>query len=192
MADSPSIDGDEWLDCTRYVVWPVARLPPVEPGGLDRSEATRDLECMRGGILLSARLGRQVFPRRRVKDCCSYHSVDWHRASAVAVDVARQVPQAPRAWDEDGSRWDSEGESWQQARRRIGALLAASALADAERDAAESLLLPVDGTILGHMAGDRQLSYVGGMHRAHALLSAGVRRTVIIRSRCCRPDQDCG
>lgn len=192
MADSSTTDEDEWPDCTRYVVFPVARLPPVEPGGLDRSEAARNLECMRGGIPLSVRLGRQVFPRRRAKDCCSYHSVDWHHASAVAVDVARQVPEAPRAWDEDGYRWDSDGEVWQQAWRRIGELLTASALPDAERDAAESLLLPVDGIILGHMAGDRQLSYVGGMHRAHALLSAGVRRTVIIRSRCCRPDRDCG
>lgn len=187
MADSLTVDEDEWPDCTRYVVWPVARLPPLRPGDLDRSETTRDLDCMRGGIPLNVRLGRQIFPRRGIRDCCMYHSVDWHRVSAVAIDVARQVPEAPRAWDED-----PDGEFWRQTQRHISELLTASVLTDAERRAAESLLLPDDGIILGHVAGDHQLSYTGGMHRAHALLIAGVRRTVIIRSRCCQPDQDCG
>jgi hypothetical protein len=193
MADGQTADdGDEWPDCTRYVVWPVARLPPLKPGDLDRSETARDLDCMRGGIPLNVRLRRQIFPRHGVRDCCTYHSVNWHRVSAVAIDVARRVPEAPRARDEDGSRWDPGGEFWLQAQCRISELLTASALTDAERRAAESLLLPDDGIILGHMAGDSQLSYTGGMHRAHALLIAGVRRTVIIRDRCCRPDRDCG
>jgi len=192
MSDGLTADEDEWPDCTRYVVWLVARLPPLGPGDLDRLETARDLDCMRGGIPLNVRLGRQVFPRRGVRDCCIYHSVDWHRVSAVAIGVARRVPEAPRAWDEDGSRWDPYGESWRQAQCRINELLTASALTDAERRAAESLLLPDDGIMLGHMAGDRRLSYTGGMHRAQALLSVGVRRTVIIRSRCCRSDRDCG
>ena len=191
MADSLSAGEGEWPECTRYVVFPVARLPPLEPGNLDRSERERGLECMRGGIPLSIRLGRQLFSRRGARDCCVYHSVDWRRVSAVAVDVARRVPDAPRLWDQDGSRWDPDGERWWQARCHIGELLTATALTDAERSFAESLLLPHDGIILGHMAGDRRLSYTGGMHRAHALLAAGVRRTVIIRSRCCRPDRDC-
>lgn len=192
MADGQTADGDEWPDCTRYVVWPVVRLPQLKPRDLDRSEAARDLDCMRGGIPLSVRLRRQTFPRRGVRDCCTYHSVNWHRVSVVAIDVARRVPEAPRAWDEDGSRWDPDGEFWRQAQCRISELLSASALTDAERRAAESLLLPDDGIILGHIASDSQLSYTGGMHRAHALLIAGVRRTVIIRDRCCRPDRDCG
>jgi hypothetical protein len=86
---------DEWPNCTRYVVFPVARLPPLEPGDLNRSEAARNLACMRGGIPLSVRVGRQLFPRRGARDCCIYHSVDWHRVSAVAIDVARRVPGAP-------------------------------------------------------------------------------------------------
>jgi hypothetical protein len=192
MADSLNVDDDEWPYCRRYVVWPVVRLPPIKPGALDRMETTRDLDCMRGGIPLSVRVGRQIFPRRGSRDCCAYHSVDWHRVTAVAIDVARRVPEAPRAWDEDGSDWDSDGESWRWAQGRISELLTASVLSDAERRAAESLLLPYDGIILGHMAGDHLLSYTGGMHRAHALLIAGVRRTVIIRYRCCRPDRDCG
>ena len=194
MADSLTVDEDEdeWPYCRRYVVWPVVRLPPLKPGALDRTETTRDLDCMRGGIPLSIRLGRQIFPRRGARDCCEYHSVDWHRVSVVAIDVARRVPEAPSAWDEDGPCWDSDGEVWRQAQCRISGLLTASALTDAERHAAESLLLPYDGIILGHMAGDSHLSYTGGMHRAHALLIAGVRRTVIIRYRCCRPDRDCG
>lgn len=192
MADSLTVDEDEWPVCTRYVVWTVARLPSLKPGDLDRSETIRDLDCMRGGIPLSVRLGRQMVPRRGVRGCCTYHSVDWHRVSAAAIDVARRVPEAPKAWDEDGSRSDPSGEFWEQAQSRISELLSASVLTDVERRAAESLLLPDDGIILGHMAGDSQLSYTGGMHRAHALLIAGVRRTVIIRDRCCRPDRDCG
>lgn len=186
MVENLTAGEDEWPECTRYVVWSVARLPPLKPGDLDRSESARDLDCMRDGIPLSIRLRRQIFPRRRIRGCCTYHSVDWRRASAVAIGVARRVPEAPKAWDED-----PDGEFWQQAQCRISELLTASALADSERRAAESLLFPEDGIILGHMAGDDQLSYTGGMHRAHALLIAGVRRTVIIRSRCCRPDRDC-
>jgi hypothetical protein len=189
MADSLTADEDEWPDCTRYVFFPVVRLPPLEPGDLDRMGATRD--CMRGGIPPSVRLGRQLFPRRQARNCCIYHSVNWHRVSAVAIDVARQVPDAPRLWDENCSPSDPDGEIWEQTWSRIGELLTASALTDAERRFAESLLWPGDGIIVGHMAGHRDLSYTGGMHRAHALLAAGVRRTVIIRSRCCRPDRDC-
>lgn len=185
------MDEDEWPQCTRYAVFPVARLPPLEPGDLKRSEAARNLACMRGGIPLSVRLGRQLFPLRGARDCCTYHSVDWHRVSAVAIDVARRVPDAPRAWDEDGLGGDTDGEIWEQAWCRIAELLTASALTDTERRFAESLLWPLDGIVLGHIAGQRDLSYTGGMHRAHALLAAGVRRTVIIRSRCCRPDRDC-
>ena len=192
MADSLNVDDDEWPYCRRYVVWPVVQLPPIKPGALDRMEAIRDLDCMRGGIPLSVRVGRQISPRRGSRDCCTYHSVDWHRVTAVAIDVARRAPEAPGAWDEDGSDWDSDGESWRRAEGRISELLTASVLSDEERRAAESLLLPYDGIILGHMAGDHQLSYTGGMHRAHALLIAGVRRTLIIRYRCCRPDRDCG
>ena len=185
------LTGDESPECTRYAIWPVVRLPPLRPGDLDRSETARDLSCMRAGVPVSLRLGRQVLLRREVRDCCTYHSVDWHRASAVAIDVARQVPEAPRAWDENGSRRDPEGERWWRAQDRIGELLTASGLTDDERRAAESLLSPHDGILLAHIESDRKLSYLGGMHRAHALLSAGVRRTVIIRSRCCRPDRDC-
>ena len=70
MADSPTAVGeDEWPDRTRYVVFPVARLPPLKPSALDRSETARDLDCMRAGIPLSVRLGRQLFPRRGARDC---------------------------------------------------------------------------------------------------------------------------
>ena len=187
MVENLTAGEDEWPECTRYVVWSVARLPPLKPGDLDRSESARDLDCMRDGIPLSIRLGRQIFPRRRIRDCCTYHSVDWHRASAVAIDVARRVPEAPKAWDR-GIQTASSG----------GRLSAASvncsprALSLMPSDVLRSrCFCPEDGIILGHMAGDDQLSYTGGMHRAHALLIAGVRRTVIIRSRCCRPDRDC-
>ena len=193
MTDSltADMDEDEWPRCTRYVVYPVARLPPLEPGDLERSEAARDLDCMRGGIPLSVRLGRQLFPREEPWTAACTTQWTGTVLSAVAIDVARQVPDAPRLWDEDCSRSDPDSELWWQARCRIGELLTASALTDAERRFAESLLLPLNGIVLGHMAYHRHLSYTGGMHRAHALLAAGVRRTVIIRSRCCQPDRDC-
>ena len=174
MADGLTTDEDEWPDCTRYAIWPVVRLPSLRPGDLDRLEAGRDLGCMRVGVPFSIRLGRQIFPRRRVRDCCIYHSVDWHRVSAVAIDVARRVPEAPTAWDEDGPYWDSDGEVWRQAHCRISELLTASALTDAERRAAESLVLPNDEIVLGHMAGNSQLSCTGVMHQTHTLPIAGV------------------
>ena len=58
MTDGLTEDDGEWPDCTRYVVWPVARLPPLKPGDLDRSETARDLDCMRRGIPLGVRLRR--------------------------------------------------------------------------------------------------------------------------------------
>jgi hypothetical protein len=77
-----------------------------------------------------------------------------------------------REWEEQQER---EFDRWQGSQDKIKRLLAASGLADRERQAAASLLDPEDGIILGHWAGDeRRLRYTGGMHRAHALLSAGV------------------
>ncbi|MFF0945515.1 hypothetical protein ACFYE2_14995 [Kocuria sp. CPCC 205300] len=41
-------------------------------------------------------------PYRRVRQCCWYHSVDWHEATSVAEDVLRRALTQPTA--RDGSR----------------------------------------------------------------------------------------
>jgi len=94
-----------------------------------------------------------------------------------------------REWEEQQER---DFDRWQGPQDEVNRLLVASGLADREREAAASLLDPEDGILLAHWARDeRRLHYVGGMHRAHALLSAGVRWTVVLRHHCCSPDKDC-
>jgi hypothetical protein len=197
----------EWPDTQWYVILPVAYLPAVKAGSLERMESNRNPACMRDGIPAPVRIGRQLIPRPP-RQCCSYHSIDWHLASAAAVSIARRVPAAaermpgylfpPRQggpgsaefqkWEEEQDR---EFEPWQGPQDQAERLLAASNLADREREAAASLLDPEDGIILTHCGSDRRLHYTGGMHRAHALLSAGVRWTVVLRTLCCSPDRDC-
>ena len=36
-------------------------------------------------------LARQVIPRRRTRDCCYYHRVNWRQVSAAAIRVTRQA-----------------------------------------------------------------------------------------------------
>jgi hypothetical protein len=87
---------EDWPIAVRYqIVW-VARLPSVGPGSLERSEEDRTPACMQYGVPIDTRIGRQIIPRSHVQRCCWYHSVDWHRASAAAINVAREVPDAPR------------------------------------------------------------------------------------------------
>jgi hypothetical protein len=200
--------GGEWPNTQWYVILPVACLPAVEAGSLERMEPSRNPICMMGGIPAQIRIGRQLIPRRP-RQCCSYHSIDWRLASAAAVSIARHVPEAagrmpgcffPLRLDGPGSsdfkKWEEEQDReftrWQGSQDEVEHLLAASGLADREREAAASLLDPEDGIILTHRAGnDRRLYYTGGMHRAHALLSAGARWTVVLRTLCCSPDRDC-
>jgi hypothetical protein len=188
--------------------WRYVTVSPPVLLGARKPEASRDPACMKRGIPAHVRIGRQLVPRGP-RECCSYHSIDWGRAAAAAVSVARQVPAAAErmpsplgalAFDGPDSaefkEWEQQQERefdrWQDSQDEVKRLLAASGLADREREAAASLLDPEDGIILGHLAGDeRPLHYTGGMHRAHALLSAGVRWTVVLREYCCWPDKDC-
>jgi hypothetical protein len=163
---------------------------------------------MKKGIPIYVRIGRQLISQGP-RECCSYHSIDCRRASAAAVSIARQVPTAAermpsylaslafdspdsaefREWEQ---RQEHEFDRWQGSQDEVKRLLAASGLSEGEREAAASLLNPEDGIILSHWAGDnRRLHYTGGMHRAHALLSAGVRWTVVLRQYCCWPGKNC-
>jgi hypothetical protein len=171
-------------------------------------EASRDPACMKKGIPTHVRIGRQLIPQGP-RECCSYHSIDWRRASAAAVSLARQVPTAAEkmpsrltslAFDDPDSagfrEWEQQQEHefdrWQGSQDEVKRLLAVSGLAEDERKAAASLLDSEDGIILAHLAGDnRRLHYTGGMHRAHALLAAGVHWTVVLRQYCCSPGKDC-
>lgn len=169
---------DTWCEATWYVIYPVALLPRLEPGSLDRSESQRSPGCMRRGMPLRERLGRQVV-RRRPRDCCYYHGVNWRRVASVAVRIAYEVPLATQ-WDppDDCSEAD-----------RAHELAGACGLPEREREAVRDLLNPVTGIDLGHIG--RSLGYANGQHRAHALMSAGVRWVPAIWEHCCRETLDC-
>jgi hypothetical protein len=63
-------------------------------------------------------------------------------------------------------------------------LIEALDLPERQQEAVETLLSPDDGITLDHLAGDRwRLSYMEGRKRTHAMLEAGVHRTVVIHWR---------
>lgn len=142
----------------RYkVVW-VWRMPRPNP--------FRARKCMPAGISWRTRLWRQLFPRRRVMDCCEYHSVDWHRVSRSVVRIARQASRT-------GLRGDDLAD------KAYDLVDAAQRLTPAERAAAATLISPAEGIQLLRPKSWRT-SYVNGQHRSQAMLDAGVRRTVIV------------
>jgi hypothetical protein len=142
------------------VIW-AARLPRPAP--------FRAPGCMPSGISWPDRLRRQILRRTDVRDCCEYHSVNWHRVSRTAIRIARQA-------DRSGARGDELAD---QARA-----LAESAedLTPAERAAAATLVCPAEGIQLCR-SGTWRTAYVNGQHRSQAILGAGVLRTVIVRWR---------
>lgn len=47
--------------------------------------------CMAAPVPWPVRLARQVIPRAHIRDCCWPHSIDWRKASAVAIRLARRL-----------------------------------------------------------------------------------------------------
>lgn len=184
----------EWCTAQWYVIYPVALLPRLERGSFDYSEQERSNACMQHGMPLRERLGRQIV-RRGPKECCYYHSVDWCRAAAEAIRIAHEVPLAaelPPYWPEDDT--DEAEEAYERAwepQDEMRKLARACGLRQREREAVEELLSPATAICLVHSAGERRLGYQNGRHRAHALMSAGVRWVPVIRHHCCRETQDC-
>jgi hypothetical protein len=135
----------EWCHANWYVIYPVALLPHLEWNSFNYSEAERSNRCMRRGMPLWERLGRQVI-RRRSRDCCYYHSVDWRTVAAEASRIAREVPlaaQLPSGWPEDDS--DEAEQAYERAwqpQDDARDLAAACDLPEREREAVEELLSP--------------------------------------------------
>jgi hypothetical protein len=126
-------------------------------------------DCMAAPVPWAARLARQAVPRTDTQDCCWHHRIDWRAAAAAAVRIARQVNREHITGEE--GLYD-----------RACDLIRASGLPEQQQDAVETLLNPHDGITLDHLAGDRwRLSYMNGRKRTHAMLEAGVRRTVTVR-----------
>jgi hypothetical protein len=182
----------EWCYASWYVIYPVALLPHLERDSFGYAEPERSNMCMRRGMPLGERLGRQVV-RMRPRDCCYYHSVDWRRVAAEARRIAHEVPlaaQSPPWWPADDS--DEAEQAYERAwqpHEHVRDLAAACGLAESEREALRELLDPATAIWPVHMGSS--LDYQNGRHRAHALMSAGVRWVPVIRNHCCRETEDC-
>jgi hypothetical protein len=184
----------EWCHANWYVIHPVALLPQLERDSFDYAEPQRSNNCMRRGMPLWERLGRQAI-RMRPRDCCYYHGVDWRTVAAEAVRIARAVPlaaQMPPWWAEDDS--DEAEQAYERAwqpHHQADDLAAACDLPERECEAVQELLAPATAIWLHHLAGSPSLDYQNGRHRAQALMSAGVRWVPVIRNHCCHEAQDC-
>jgi GNAT superfamily N-acetyltransferase len=183
----------EWCTAQWYVIYPVALLPRLERGSFKYSEAQRSNSCMQHGMPLQERLGRQIL-RPGPRECCYYHSVDWRQVAAEAVRIACEVPlaaQMPPGWAKDDS--DEAEEAYERAwqpHERMRELARACGLPERERKAVQELLSPATAIWLVHSGGGG-LGYQNGRHRAHALMSAGVRWVPVIRDHCCEETGDC-
>jgi hypothetical protein len=189
-----NVTDGEWCYAAWYVVYPVALLPHLERDSFRYMEAERSNRCMQRGMPLRERLGRQVV-RTRPRDCCYYHSVDWRRVAAEARKIAREVPlaaQMPPWYPEDES--DEADQAYERAwepHYQVRDLAARCGLPEREREAVEELINPATAIWLHHQGGSPPLAYQNGRHRAHALMSAGVRWVPVIRNHCCRETGDC-
>jgi hypothetical protein len=184
----------DWCTAQWYVIYPVALLPRLEPGSFEYVEAARSNACMQHGMPLPERLGRQIM-RRRPRECCYYHSVDWRKVAAEAIRIARQVPFAAQLppWlpgDDTHEEVEAYERAWQP-QEEMRQLAPACAPGEREREAVRELLSPATAINVGHEAGDHELGYQNGRHRAHALMSAGVRWVPVIRDHCCEETRDC-
>ena len=185
----------EWCPAQWYVIYPVALLPPLERGSFTYSEAERSNACMQHGMPVRERLGRQIV-RRGPKECCYYHSIDWRKVVVEAIRIAREIPLAaqlpPIPWEEDDT--DEAADAYERAwdpQRDMRQLARTCDLGEREREALRELLSPATAISLGHVSGEHHLSYQNGRHRAHALMSAGVRWVPVIRDHCCHETRDC-
>jgi hypothetical protein len=183
----------EWCPANWYAIYPVALLPPLERDSFHYTEAERSNKCMRRGMPLWKRLSRQVV-HGQPRDCCYYHGIDWHKVADEACRIAREVPlaaQLPPWLPKDDS--DEAEEAYERAwkpRDDAQDRAAACDLPERECEAVDELLSPATAIWLVH-AGGSSLGYQNGRHRAHALMSSGVRWVPIIRDHCCHGTRDC-
>jgi hypothetical protein len=82
--------------------------------------------CIKGAPPWWWSFARQLIPRRRPRDCCYYHRIDWHQVSAATIRIARQA--------------HSEGLTGQRAADRAAVLALSSDLPTQERRALAELV----------------------------------------------------
>jgi len=184
----------EWCHASWYVIYPVAMLPHLKRDSFGYAETARSNSCMRPGMPLWERLGRQIVHKRPL-DCCYYHSVDWQKVAAEASRIAREVPlaaQSPPWWaDDDSDEAEQAYERAWQPHDEVRDLAATCDLPEREREAVQELLAPATAIWLHHQGSSSPLVYQNGRHRAHVLMSAGVHWVPVIRNHCCREIEDC-
>ncbi|MDG9674838.1 hypothetical protein [Micromonospora sp. DH14] len=152
------------------LVEPRMRFEVAAVIGLPRPDLHGEPACMPAGTTWSRRLLRQVMPRRRLRNCCWYHSVDWAAASDAAVAALA------RADSEALERVPSDDPEDARMFAAVAALRA-QGLDGRVLKAAETLFCdPIQPDVPGAV-----VPYINGRHRADAMLDAGVRHTVIGR-----------
>ncbi|MFH8873616.1 hypothetical protein [Streptomyces griseus] len=150
-----------------YVPCPVAPEPRLvfeefAVARLSRPEPFREPGCMPAGVRWWRRWTRQVLPDRRARTCCWYHGGDWHKVSAMALDVLRRA-RTQRVEADDMERF------------------AVAHAATAGATGWDTRALATLFSIADAIQPDSETGYINGQHRSQALLEAGVRRTVVLR-----------
>lgn len=132
---------------------------------LARPRPFREPGCMPAGVGWWRRWVRQLLPRRGAgtRGCCWYHGGDWHEVASMALEVLKRArAEAVAAQDMEEFAVAHAGAAG-AGRWQMEALATLFSTADAIQPA-------------------RQVGYINGQHRAQAMLEAGVRRTVVLRT----------
>ena len=120
-----------------------------------------DLQCMRAGIRWPSRLARQLMPSVKPSGCCWYHGGNWRTVARAARRILRTAKRD--GIEDDDLAVYGLGQADERGFSRW------------ERDALRSLFLePIQPSL--EVGG-----YIGGRHRALAVLHAGVRRIPVVR-----------
>jgi len=97
----------------------------------------------------------------------------------------------PWGADDDSDEAEQAYERAWQPHHHADNLAASCDLPEREREAVQELLDPAAAIWLRHESGSFFAGISERRHRAHALMSAGVRWVPVIRSHCCRETEDC-
>jgi len=143
----------------RCLCWHYTKVSKLETG--DRSPSEDDIRAWCAACGTEG----QVFPRRRVRDCCYYHRQDFHAIAAAVNAAHRQLRRSGLGGD------DADELKFR--------LLEGSRLSEDERSTALLLLAEDCGIQIVRWPGERRWTYHDGRHRARALMDAGVHRILI-------------
>ncbi|MFF8601757.1 hypothetical protein ACF065_27050 [Streptomyces sp. NPDC015232] len=128
---------------------------------LARPRPFREPACMPTGVPWWRRWARQVLPRRAARTCCWYHSGDWHRVNAMALEVLKLARVQSVDPDDMEEFATGHGAAVCATRWETEALATLFSIGDAIQPSSDT-------------------GYINGQHRAQAMLEAGVRRTVVL------------